>query len=118
MLAHLIALMAFQLAGELLVAALGIGFPGPLCGMLLLLGWLHIRGGPSEGFARTGAMITDHLGLLFVPAGAAIVNFGALLISDGPAIAAALILSTALAICVSGILGGICQLPAGNEVNE
>src|SRR6516162_5714018 len=118
MLAHLIALMGFQLAGELLVEALGVGFPGPLCGMLLLLGWLHIRGGPSEGLARTGAVVTDHLGLLFVPAGAAIMNFGALLLSDGPAVAAALILSTALAICVSGILGGTRHLPAGTEVND
>jgi holin-like protein len=118
MLPYLIALTAFQLAGELLVATLGIGFPGPLCGMLLLLAWLQVRGGPSEHFTHASTMVTDHLGLLFVPAGAAIVNFEALVLSDGLAIAAALIFSTTLAICVSGILGGNLHFPAGHEANE
>jgi len=37
MLAQLGLLMAFQLAGEVLVTLTGIPFPGPLCGMLLLV---------------------------------------------------------------------------------
>jgi holin-like protein len=105
MLAHLLILMGFQLAGEVIVTTLGLVFPGPLCGLLLLLGWLHLRGGPSEGLARVGSGLVDHLGLLFVPAGTAIIGFGALLLSDGLAIGAALLLSTCLAIGVSGLLG-------------
>jgi hypothetical protein len=44
MLAQLGLLMLFQLVGEALVTSIGIPFPGPLCGMLLLLGYLHARG--------------------------------------------------------------------------
>jgi holin-like protein len=105
MLAQLLVLMGFQLAGEVIVTNLGLVFPGPLCGLLLLLGWLHLRGGPSENLARVGTGLVDKLGLLFVPAGTAIISFGALLLSDGLAIGAALLLSTGLAICVSGLLG-------------
>lgn len=105
MLTQLLVLMAFQLAGEMIVRSLGLVFPGPLCGLLLLLGWLHLTGGPSEDLARVGSGLIDHLGLLFVPAGAAIIGFGALLLSDGLAIGAALLLSTGLAILVSGLFG-------------
>ena len=48
MLTQLGLLMMFQLIGEVVVSALGIPFPGSLCGMLLLLGYLYLRGGPSE----------------------------------------------------------------------
>jgi holin-like protein len=105
MLAQLLVLMGFQLAGEVIVRSLGLVFPGPLCGLLLLLGWLRLSGGPSEDLSRVGAGLVDHLGLLFVPAGTAIIGFGALLLSDGLAIGAALLLSTGLAILVSGLLG-------------
>jgi holin-like protein len=112
MLPHLLALMGFQLVGELIVAGLGVPFPGPLCGSILLLAWLQLSGGPSEDFARTGTALVDYLGLLFVPAGAAIVGFSALLLSEGLAIGAALVLSTGLAIFVSGLVGS--ALPASS----
>ena len=76
MLKNIAILMGFQLAGEALVTSLGLAFPGPLCGLLLLLGWLRLNGGPSQELAATSATLIDHLGLLFVPAGAAIVTFG------------------------------------------
>src|ERR1700730_7116390 len=103
MLTQLLVLMGFQLAGEVVVTGLGLVFPGPLCGLLLLLGWLQLRGGPSEELVRGGNGLVDHLGLLFVPTGTAIIGFGALLRSDGLAIGAALLLSTGLAICVTGL---------------
>jgi holin-like protein len=118
MLAHLLVLLGFQLAGEVIVRSLGLVFPGPLCGLLLLLGWLHLRGGPSEDLARVGTGLVDHLGLLFVPAGTAIISFGALLLSDGLAIGAALLLSTGLAICVSGLLGGERRRVAPEQLQD
>jgi LrgA family len=51
-LAQLGLLMTFQLTGEALVTVTGIPFPGPLCGMLLLLFYLHARGGPSLHWVR------------------------------------------------------------------
>jgi holin-like protein len=72
MLAQLGLLMTFQLMGEAVVSLLGIPFPGPLCGMLLLLGYLWLRGGPPEELSTAGSKLVDNLGLLFVPAGTAI----------------------------------------------
>jgi holin-like protein len=115
MLRDLLVLMVFQLAGEALVAVLGSAFPGPLCGMLLLLGYLFGMGGPSEGMTRTSNVLIDHLGLLFVPAGAAIAGFSALLLKDGLAIVTSVIVSTALAILIGGLvcnIGGVSPLEA------
>jgi putative effector of murein hydrolase LrgA (UPF0299 family) len=43
MLQQLAPLMGFQLIGEAAVKCLGVPFPGPLCGMLLLLVYLQSR---------------------------------------------------------------------------
>ena len=104
MLGQLGLLLAFQLIGELVVTGLAIPFPGPLCGMALLLGYLCLRGGPSDELFAVGSKLVDNLGLLFVPAGTAIVAYGASLARDGAAIAAALVVSTLTAIFVSGIV--------------
>ncbi len=118
MLLHLLLLMGFQLAGELIVTGVGLKFPGPLCGLLLLFGWLHLSGGPSEDFGRTATLLIDYLGLLFVPAGAAIVGFGALLLNEGLAIGAALLLSTGLAIFISGLVRGARPASAPPQVQD
>ena len=104
MLQQLALLMAFQLIGEAIVKVLGIPFPGPLCGMLLLLGYLQVRGGPSEQLATVGTTLVDHLGLLFVPAGTAIITYTALLAREGLSILAALLLSPTAAVLIGGFL--------------
>jgi holin-like protein len=97
-------LMMFQFVGETLVASLGLSFPGPLCGMLLLLLYLYLRGGASEDLSNVGSKLIDNLGLLFVPAGAAIVGYGPLFATDGIAILAAIVASTLLAVLVGGAI--------------
>jgi holin-like protein len=97
-------LLTFQLVGELAVTGIGVPFPGPLCGMMILLGYLYVRGGPSEELSTVGSKFIDNLGLLFVPAGTAIVAYGPLLAHDGLAIFAALIVSTLVAIFISGVV--------------
>jgi holin-like protein len=104
MLAQLALLAAFQLVGEAVVAGLGITFPGPLCGMLLLLGYLFAKGGPSKELSAVGSTLIDHLGLLFVPAGAAIVAYGALFATNGLPVILALLVSTTVAIHLSGVI--------------
>jgi holin-like protein len=108
-LAQLGLLMAFQFAGEAVVTIIGIPFPGPLCGMLLLLLYLFLRGGPSDDLASVAAKLIDNLGLLFVPAGTAIVAYGALFATDGLAILAALVVSTLLAVVIGGAIAGSTQ---------
>jgi holin-like protein len=48
MIAALATLLAFQLAGEALRAALHLPVPGPVIGMALLLVWLVIRRGRAS----------------------------------------------------------------------
>jgi holin-like protein len=107
-------LMMFQFIGEVLVKWSGIPFPGPLCGMALLLAYLCLRGGPSAELTKVGTMLLDNLGLLFVPAGTAIVAYGALLAQDGVAIAVALVVSTIAAVVTGGVIAarGTFKAPA------
>ena len=104
MLGHLGLLLTFRLIGELVITGLAIQFAGPLCGMALLLGYLCLRGGPSNELFAAGSKLVGNLGFLFVPAGTAIVAYGALLARDGVAIVAALVVSTLTAIFISEIL--------------
>jgi len=104
MLQPLVLLLLFQMAGEGIVACFGIPVPGPLCGMGLLLAYVQIRGGASERLTAVGDALVDHLGLLFVPAGTAIVTYSTLLATEGLPIAAALVVSTTVAVLVGGVL--------------
>jgi holin-like protein len=108
-LAQLGMLMMFQFVGEALVTSVAIPFPGPLCGMLLLLAYLYLRGGPSEDLFNVGSKLIDNLGLLFVPAGTAIVAYGTLFATDGIAILAALVVSTLLAVFIGGAIAALAD---------
>jgi holin-like protein len=113
MLVQLGMLMSFQFAGEILVTTVGLPFPGPLCGMLLLLAYLYLRGGPSDALSDVGSKLLDNLGLLFVPAGTAIVGYGTLFATDGLAILAALIVSTLLAVVIGGAIAALPKAAGG-----
>jgi holin-like protein len=102
-------LMMFQFVGEALVSSVGIPFPGPLCGMVLLLMYLYLRGGPSDDLSNVGSRLIDNLGLLFVPAGTAIVAYGTLFATDGIAILAALIASTLVAVFIGGAIAALAD---------
>ena len=104
MLQQLVLLTVFQFAGDFVVKMTGLPFPGALCGMGLLLAYLHLRGGPCDQLACVGNTLVDHLGLLFVPAGTAIVTYAALLASEGLAIVAALTISTVAAVLAGGVV--------------
>jgi holin-like protein len=104
MLARVALLMTFQFIGEIVVASLGVTFPGPLCGMILLLAYLFVTGGPSKELSVVGTTLIDHLGLLFVPAGTAIVAYAAFFAREGLPIIAALFVSTTVAVHVSGVV--------------
>ena len=118
MLAQFAFLVIFQFIGEALVTGLGITFPGPLCGMILLLVYLFARGGPSKELQIVGTTLIDHLGLLFVPAGAAIVAYGALFARDGLPVMAALFVSTTVAVHVSGVIAERLSASSRLEVDH
>jgi holin-like protein len=104
MLLQIAQLMLFQFAGEAIVKSVGVAFPGPLCGMLLLLLFLLLTGGPSNELRAAGTKLIDHLGLLFVPAGSAIIAYGGLFAREGLAVLAALFVSTTVAIHIAGVV--------------
>lgn len=97
-------LLVFQLIGTIIAHAAGWPIPGPVLGLLLLLGLLVWRGGPSARLHETSQGLLKHLGLLFVPAGVGIVNELHVLRADALAIAVAIPVSTLLALLVTGLL--------------
>ncbi len=72
----LLALLACQLVGELLVRLLGVPVPGPVAGMVVLLVALQLREpGKDAGVVRVADGLLRHLQLLFVPAGVGVVEY-------------------------------------------
>lgn len=108
MIRSLAIILLCQLAGEALARALALPVPGPVIGMalmlLLLLGrdrWMGRPPGRDEArtspLESTGRGLLSHLSLLFVPAGVGVIQNLDVLGTYGFALAAALLVSTALA---------------------
>ncbi len=107
MLVSLGLLLLCQLLGEALVHALGVPLPGPVIGMALLLALLLMRDTlapvlPHEvgdgTLEKTSTGLLANLSLMFIPAGVGVVQRLDLVVSHGPAILVALIVSTAVAL--------------------
>ena len=114
MLRALTVLVACQFAGEVVARGVGIPLPGPVIGLVLLLVILMVRGGPDENLRETSTGLLRYLSLLFVPAGVGIVTQLDALGRDWKAIAAAILVSTALALAVTGWLVQILSRRVGD----
>lgn len=90
-----------QLAGEALVRALGVVFPGPVVGMGLLFAGLLVFGRSSKPLDTVADTLLGHLSLLFVPAAVGVVQQIGLIRANWLAITAALIVSTLLTLIVT-----------------
>lgn len=104
MLAGLLLLLLCQLLGEWIVLALALPVPGPVVGMVLLLGGLivvkrvpELLRVPAEGLLR-------HLALLFVPAGVGLMVHAELIMAEWLVILAALVVSTVVTIVVTALV--------------
>jgi putative effector of murein hydrolase LrgA (UPF0299 family) len=104
MIAGLALLLICQLAGEVLARLIHLPVPGPVIGMGLLFAGLAIRGGPPAKLEQTANGLLSHLSLLFVPAGVGIMLHLDLILSQWQPILAALVISTALTIGVTGFI--------------
>jgi len=67
-------LILCQFVGEVLARGLELPLPGPVVGLLILLGLLAWRGGPDQVMKDTSGGLLRHLSLLFVPAGVGVVK--------------------------------------------
>jgi holin-like protein len=96
-------LLVFQCAGEAIVYVTGVPIPGPVLGMALLLAALLVRGRTSESMSVTAEGLAKHLSLLFVPAGTGVMLHVAQLSSEWVPVAAAIAISTVLALAVTAV---------------
>lgn len=97
-------LLLYQLTGEVLVVVLHLPFPGPVAGLLLLFATLLLRGRVPAPLSGASHGLLRYLSLLFVPAGVGVVRYLAELRADGLPIIAAIVVSTLLALAVTGRL--------------
>jgi putative effector of murein hydrolase LrgA (UPF0299 family) len=108
--ASLSLILLCQLAGEVIVRGLGLPMPGPVIGLVLLLGLLLARDrfamlarGPlhEDGVEAASRGLLANLSLLFVPAGVGVVQKLDLVAAHGIAIAAVLAVSVVVTLLVT-----------------
>lgn len=105
-------LLACQLAGESLTRLFGWPVPGPVFGLVFLFVLLLVRDKvwPEAVAVETSPLgvvcgfLLTNLSLMFVPAGVGILQEWSTLQRDGLALLIALVVSTALALIVTGIV--------------
>ena len=112
MLIGLLVLVTCQVCGEAVVAALDVPVPGAVVGMLLLLAVLVLRGRAApEPVARAGDTLLGNLGLLFVPAGVGVVQYGGLLAAQWRPVLGGLVGAWATGLVVTGgVVQGLLSL--------
>ena len=110
MIASLSLILLCQLAGEAIVRGTALPMPGPVVGLVLLLGLLLTRDrfsvlarGPlqRDGVESAARGLLAHLSLLFVPAGVGVVQKLDLLAEHGVAILLILAVSVVVTLLVT-----------------
>lgn len=104
MIAGLVEILVFQGLGEIVSRFVVTFIPGPVIGLVLLLAWLQMRGQVPAQLELVASTLTQHLGLLFVPAAVGVVMFWPHLKASAVAIGAALIVSVVLTIAASALV--------------
>src|SRR5438477_5738232 len=104
MIAGLVEIFIFQGIGELVSRYAMPLIPGPVIGLVLLLAWFRIRNRVSPAVASVAGALTQHLGLLFVPAAVGVVLFWPHLKANALAVVAALVGSVVLTIACAAIV--------------
>lgn len=104
MIAGLVQILLFQGIGEIVAKFFLPLIPGPVIGLVLLLGWLAIRGRVPDSVDLVAGAFSQHLGLLFVPAAVGVVMFWPALKSHAVAVAAALVVSVVATMAVTALV--------------
>jgi holin-like protein len=104
MIAGLVQILLFQGIGEVISEFLLPFIPGPVIGLVLLLGFLVVRKAVPPGMNLVASALVQNLGLLFVPAAVGVVLFLPQLGSHALTVALALLVSVVLTIAVPALL--------------
>ncbi|ODN70247.1 CidA/LrgA family protein [Methylobrevis pamukkalensis] len=104
-------LLLCQLVGEVAVRGLGLPLPGPVVGFLLLFAFLLALAPRTYARPRLGRLVEEvgstsdrllaSLGLLFVPAGAGVIQNLGVFAAHGVGLALTLVLSLAVTLVVT-----------------
>jgi holin-like protein len=114
MLPGLILLLVCQLVGELVVRVLGVPFPGPLVGMVLLLALLLVRRPHGESpLVKGPETVLRYLPLLYVPVGVGVVAYLSRLGRDALPITGGLVLSWLAGLLVTAAVAALGLRLAG-----
>src|SRR5260370_33027513 len=104
MISGLVQILLFQGVGELITHFLLPLIPGPVIGLILLVGFLALRRGVNASLDEVASTFSQHFGLLFVPAAVGVVMFWPHLKAHAAAIAVALGVSVVLTIDVTALV--------------
>jgi len=116
MLHAIAALLVFQLAGESISQLLGLPVPGPVVGMALLFAAMAAVPAMAQRMRDTANGLLQHLSLLFVPAGVGVMLHAQRLAAEWVAIAAALVVGTAVTLVVTALTIKACIRLLGPRV--
>lgn len=98
MIQNIALLLLFQLGGELASRGFGLPVPGPVLGLAALFATFIAVPKLADRMRETTSGLLSHLSLLFVPHGVGVTAHLGTFAENGLALAAALIVSTTLAI--------------------
>ena len=116
-------LLAFQLAGMILVTAFGLAIPEPVVGLVLMFAWIRLGWPLPESLDALCTGLLSHLSLLFVPAAVGLLTYSDLLTQHWLPVFLALLVSTPLSIATgawvfSRVARAIDRPPVGDEVKR
>ncbi|AVU75058.1 CidA/LrgA family protein [Pseudomonas sp. Fig-3] len=97
-------LVLFQLLGTAINHLFLPVLPGPIIGLLLLLGYLVIRGEVGEPLNLAAGSLLRYLPLLLVPPAVGVMVYARAIAADFWAIVGALVLSLILSMAFTGVL--------------
>jgi len=103
MISGLVQLFLWQALGELVSKFFVPSIPGPVLGLLLLLGFLIVKGEVNQPLDGVADSFRQHLGLLFVPASVGVVLYLPEIQENAAAVTTALVVSVVLTIAVTAL---------------
>jgi holin-like protein len=104
MISGLVQILLFQGLGELVTHFFLPLIPGPVIGLILLLGFLALRRSVNASLDEVASTFSRHFGLLFVPAAVGVVMFWPHLKTHAVAVGLALVVSVVLTIAVTALV--------------
>jgi holin-like protein len=104
MLQSFMVLLVCQAGGEAIHRLTGLPLSGPITGMVILLGVMIARRGPSPELRNSSNALLGYLSLLFVPAAVGIMPHLAVLRAQWLPVVVALLVSTFLGMGTAGLV--------------